>query len=332
MRISAIKSGVFHLSRAILVAAWLGACGGIVHAQDYPNRPVHLIVPNPAGGGTDAYARILAKGLEQRLGQPFVVENRPGQGTSIGGAFVSRAAPDGYTLLLATSSTLPINVSLYKNLPYDPLKDFTPISLVAAVPFVIVVHPSLQVASLKELIALANSKPGELSYASAGVGSVHHIFAEKLKVVAGIDIKHVPYRGGGPALLDVLAGHVPIMFADAGQARPYIKSGQLKALGVTVSKRLETLPDVPTLNEAGAAGYDASDWQCMVGPAGLPAPIVAKLDAAIREVIAAPDTAAFLLARGMQGLTSTPAELENYIRVEIPRWAAVVKAAGATAD
>jgi tripartite-type tricarboxylate transporter receptor subunit TctC len=320
------------LSRAGVVAVWLLACGGIVQAQNYPNRPVHLVVPNPAGGGTDAYARILAKGLEQTLGQPVIVENRPGQGTSIGGAAVSRAAPDGYTLLLATSSTLAINVSLYKKLPYDPLKDFTPISLVAAVPFVVVVHPSLQVASLEELIALAKRKPGELSYASAGVGSVHHIFAEKLKALAGIDIKHVPYRGGGPALIDVVAGHVPIMFADAGQATPYIKAGHLKALGVTVGTRLETLPDVPTLNEAGAPGYDASDWQCVVGPAGLPAPIVAKLNTAIGEVVAAPETKAFLLARGMQGLTSTPTELESYVRKEIPRWAEVVTAAGASAD
>jgi tripartite-type tricarboxylate transporter receptor subunit TctC len=320
MRINAIQGGVFHLSRTLLVAAWLGACGGIVLAQDYPNRPVHLIVPNPAGGGTYAYALILAKGLEQRLGQPVVVENRSGQGTSIGAAMVSRATPDGYMLLLATSSTLAINVSLYKNLSYDPLKDFTPISLVATVPFVVVVNPSLQVTSLRELIVLAKSKPGELSYASAGVGSVHHIFAEKLKALAGIDIKHVPYRGGGPALIDVIAGHVPIMFADAGQAVPYIKDGRLKALGVTVGKRLETLPDVPTLNEAGASGYDASDWQCLVGPAGLPGSIVAKLNKAILDVIAAPETIAFLQARGMQGLTSTPAELESYVRLEIPRW------------
>ena len=321
----------FVLSGAIL-AAWLGTCGGIVVAQNYPNRPVHFVVPNPAGGGTDAYGRVIAKGLEQRLGQPVVVENRAGQGSSLAGAAVARAAPDGYTLLMATASTVAINVSVYKKLSYDPLKDFTPISMVAEVPFVLVAHPSLQVASLAQLIALARSKPGGLSYASAGIGSVHHVFFEKLKTQTGIDIKHVPYRGGGPALVDVLAGHVPLMVADAGQASLYIKEGLLKGLGVTVRKRLEALPEVPTLDEAGATGYDASDWVCLVGPAGLPEPIVARINATLREVIAAPETKAVFQARDMNGVTSTPAELKSFIREEISRWAEVVAAAGATVD
>ena len=190
------------------------------HAQDYPTRPVHFVVPYAAGGGTDAMARFLAKGLEQRLGQPFIIENRPGQGTSVGGAYVARAKPDGYTLLMATSSTVAINASLYKNLSYDPAKDFSPIALIAAVPFVLIVHPSLPVDTVAGLVELAKAKPGALSYASGGGGAPHHIYAELFKSMTGIDIKHIPYRGGGPALTDVVAGHVPHHVCRCGAGSP----------------------------------------------------------------------------------------------------------------
>jgi tripartite-type tricarboxylate transporter receptor subunit TctC len=301
-------------------------------AQDFPLRPIHLVVPNPAGGGMDALARVFGKSLEARLGQPVVVENRPGQGTSLGAAAVARAAPDGYTLLQASSSTLAINASLYKKLPYDPVVDFTPISLFAAVPFVLVVHPSLPATSFAAFVALAREKPGALSYASAGVGSVHHIFMELVKAKAGIDVSHVPYRGGGPALTDVVAGHVPMMFADVGQALPYVKDGRLRALAVSTGRRVETLPDVPTLDEAGLSGVDASDWQALVAPANLPGAVRARLHTAVVEAIAAPETRGFMIARGVVPLTSSPAELADYVKSEITRWGEVVRSAGATAE
>ena len=320
----------FRRYAAIFAALALGA--NIAAAQDYPAKPIHLIVPYVAGGGTDAVARYLARGLEQRLGQPVIVENKSGQGTAVGGAYVAKAAPDGYTLLMATSSTVAINVSIYKNLPYDPVKDFTPISMIAAVPFVLIAHPSLGVDSVEDLIKLAKSKPGVLSYASGGGGAPHHIYMELFKTMAGIDLKHIPYRGGGPALTDVVAGHVPVMFADVAQAQQLIRSGRVKALAVSVRKRLETLPAVPTMHEAGVAGYEANSWQCVVGPARVAQPIVAKLNKTLVDLMAKPETKAHFIGLGWVPQTSTPAELGDYIGSEVLRWAVVVKAAGATAE
>ena len=233
-----------HWSSTIVKGAFAGAlffvAAGLGHAQDsskdYPTKPVRIVVPYAAGGGTDALARFLASGLEKRLGQPFIIENRPGQGTATGGAFVARAAPDGYTLLAATSSTFAFNPSVYTKLPYDPVTDFSPISLIAAVPFVLVVNPALPVSSVAELVRLAKSKPGELSYASGGMGAPHHIYMELFKSMTGTDIKHVPYRGGGPALNDVVAGHVPMMFGDVGPVTGLVRDGRVKGLGVTVGR------------------------------------------------------------------------------------------------
>lgn len=249
---------------ALCLAALGSAAGQDPAGKNYPAKPVRIVVPYAAGGGTDALARYLAQGLERRLGQPFIIENRPGQGTATGGAYVARSAPDGYTLLAATSSTLAFNPSVYKKLPYDPLVDFSPISLVAAVPFVLVVNPSLPVGSVSDLIKLAKARPGELSYASGGMGAPHHIYMELFKSMTGTDIRHIPYRGGGPALGDVVAGHVPIMFGDVGPVTGLVREGRVKALGVTVGKRVETLPDVPTLLEAGLPGYEANSWQSLV--------------------------------------------------------------------
>ena len=320
------------LTRTAFVALGIAVSASPIDAQEYPTRPVRLVVPYAAGGGTDAMARFIARGLEPRLGQPVIVENRPGQGTAVGGAHVAKAAPDGYTLLMATSSTVAINPSIYKNLSYDPAKDFSPIALIAAVPFVLIAHPSLGVASVEQLVRLAQSKPGALSYASGGAGAPHHIYMELFKSMKGLDIKHVPYRGGGPALTDVVAGHVPIMFADAAQALELIRNGRVKGLGVTTAKRVDTLPEVPTMHEAGATGYEANSWQCVVAPANLPDAIVAKLNRALVDFMAQPETRKHFLGLGMQPLSSTPAELGDYIRSEIKRWASVVQAAGATAD
>ena len=218
------------LKGALLGALCLVACAHGGHAQDYPAKPVRIVVPYAAGGGTDALARFLASGLERRLGQPFIIENRPGQGTATGAAYVARSAPDGYTLLAATSSTLAFNPTVYKKLPYDAVKDFSPISLIAAVPFVLVVNPALPVDGVADLVRLAKSKPGELSYASGGMGAPHHIYMELFKSMTGTDIKHIPYRGGGPALNDVVAGHVPMMFGDVGPVTGLIREGRVKGL------------------------------------------------------------------------------------------------------
>ena len=245
---------------------------------------------------------------------------------------MAKAAPDGYTLLMATSSTVAINPTIYKNLSYDPARDFSPITLVAAVPFVLVVHPSLAANNVDDLVHLAAASPGALTYASGGGGAPHHVYMELFKHMKELDIRHIPYRGGPPALTDVLAGHVPMMFADAATALEMIRDGRLRALAVTTGKRLDTLPDVPTMHEAGVTGYEANAWQCVVAPAGTPDQIVARLNAALLDVMAAPETRNRFVGLGMQPLSSTPAELGRYIHSERQRWAAVVHAAGAAGE
>jgi tripartite-type tricarboxylate transporter receptor subunit TctC len=321
------------LRRAVLVASLL--CPAIIGpalAQDYPNRPVKLVVPFPAGGGTDALSRVVAKGMEQRLGQPFIIENRGGAGTTLGATAVARSDPDGYTIMVGTASTFAAAPGLYKRLAYDPTKDFSPVMLFASVPFVLVVHPSLGVNNVKELIALAKSKPGELSYASAGVGAVHHIFCELFMNMTGIDMKHVPYRGGGQASNDVAAGHVPVYFADAGPAAPLIRSGQFKALGVTTITRASHLPEVPTLHEAGVEGYEANTWQMMVGPARMPEPIVTRLNQALADFMATAEAQKYFTGLGMQPMTGTPAQAAAHIRTESERWTKLIRGIGLSVD
>ena len=316
---------------ALAVAAVL-VHGSLAHSQDYPNRPVKVVVPFPAGGGTDALTRFAIRGMEQRLGQPFIVENRGGAGTTLGATAVARSEPDGYTIMVGTASTFAAAPGLYKRLAYDPAKDFSPIMLFATVPFVLVVNPSLGVSSVKELIALAKSKPGELAFASAGVGAVHHIFCELFMTMTGIKMRHVPYRGGGLAMNDVVAGHVPIYFADAGPAAPLIRSGQIKALGVTTATRSSNLPDVPTLDEAGVTGYEANTWQLMAGPANMPAPIVTKLNAALADFMLTPEAQTHFKSLGMQPMTSTPQEAHAYIVKEAARWTEVIKGMGISVE
>jgi len=318
------------LRRALILGLMLAPAAA--RAQSYPGRPVKIVVPFPAGGGTDALTRFIAKGLEQRLGQPFIVENRGGAGTTLGATAVARSDPDGYTIMVGTASTFAAAPGLYKRLAYDPNKDFSPVMLFATVPFVLVVHPSLGVTSVRELVALAKSKPGGLSYASAGVGAVHHIFCELFMNMTGIEMKHVPYRGGGQAINDVLAGHVPVYIADAGPAAPLIKSGQLKALGVTTASRASHLPDVPTLHEAGVTGYEANTWQMLVGPPRLPEPIVAQLNRALGDFMRTPEAQQFFTGLGMQPLTSTPAEAAEHIRKQSARWTAIIKGIGVSID
>jgi tripartite-type tricarboxylate transporter receptor subunit TctC len=311
------------------IAAVALAFAGAARAQDYPSQPVKLVVPFPAGGGTDALARWFGKGLEAKLGQPFVVENRAGSGTTIGAAFVARSAPDGYTIMLGTSSTYAIAPNVYKKVPFDPGKDFAPIALVAEVPFVLVVHPSLPVKSVKELVALVKSKPGAMSYASAGIGTQHHVNAELLKTLTGIRMTHVPYRGGGPALSDVVAGHVPIYFGDVSTVMPLARAGKVRALALTINQRLDAFPDVPTMHEAGITNYNASAWQAFVAPAGTPAAVVTRLNQALVEVVKSPETQKRFRDLGLRPRTSTPDELGTFMKSELVRWGKVVEAAGA---
>lgn len=324
------------LRSAIFFVAFfaVGVCvdGDAAVAQSYPTRPVKIVVPFGAGGGTDALARFLARGLEQRLGQPFIIENKSGAGTTLGATAVAAAEPDGYTLMLGTASTYAVAPGLYKHLAYDPTKDFSPIMLLATVPFVLTVNPSLGVKSVPELIALAKNKPGQLTFASAGVGSVHHIFCELFMTMTGIEMRHVPYRGGSQAINDVVAGHVPVYFADVGPAGPLIKGGQLIALGVTTTVRSANLPDVPTLSEAGVAGYEANTWQMMVGPAHMPEPIVAKLNAALDDFMRTPEAKQHFISLGMQPTTSTPKQAQDYIDVESARWTKIIRGIGVTVD
>lgn len=297
-------------------------------ADDYPSRPIRLIVPFAAGGGTDALARFLGKGIEGKLGQPIVIENKPGSGTTIGATFVARSPPDGYTLLMATASTLAMAPSFYKNLAYDPTTDFSPITMIAELPFILTTNPAIGAATLKDFIEMARAKQGAMSYASAGAGSVHHISMELLKSMTGIDLKHVAYRGGGPAQQDIVAGHVPVMFSDIGPAAELIRAGKLTALGVTTKKRAAILPEVPTIEEAGVKGFESNTWQCVVGPAKLPDAIVAKLNKALVEFVATPEAQAHLVRLGMQPGTTTPAEQAAHIKSELARWSKVIAGIG----
>jgi tripartite-type tricarboxylate transporter receptor subunit TctC len=298
----------------------------------YPSRTIKLIVPYPAGGTTDLLGRLVADQLKSGLGATVVVENKPGAGTTLGAEQAARAEPDGYTLLMATSTTLAINKTLYKKLPYDPVKDFTPIALVAGVPFALVVNPTLPVATLADFIAYAKSRPG-LAYGSAGNGSPQHLGAEMLRTVAGIDIRHVPYRGSVPAMLDIIAGHIPFMIVDLQPALPQIRDGKLRVLGVTTPKRVAAAPDIATLAEAGLPGFELVAWQGVVAPAGVPRPIVEQLAAQIARLVADPATRDKLTPLSLEPLTgSTPDSFAAYIGTEVERWAAVVKASGAEAE
>jgi tripartite-type tricarboxylate transporter receptor subunit TctC len=296
----------------------------------YPDRPVRFVVPFAPGGATDLLARTIGEKLSASMGQPFVVENRPGAATQIAAQFVAKAPADGYTLLMATSTTLAINKSLYSKLPYDPEKDFAPLSLVIQHPFVLVVNPNVSAQSVKDLIALAKAQPGKLSYATQGSGSFAHLSMALFQSMTGIEAIHVPYKGGAPALIDVMGGQVSMMFDNTAHA--HITSGKLRALAVTTRQRLSVLPAVPTLDEAGVPGYDLAAWQGVVTTAGTPKTIVDRLSAEIRKVLQMPDVRQRLTADGGQIITSTPDEMAAHISREIVRFAKIVKDSGAKVE
>ena len=318
------------VSRLCKAACVLLALSGAAFAEDYPNRPVRLIIPFPPGGSNDVVGRLVAKHLSDKLGQQVFVDNRGGAGGTIGTEAAANAAPDGYTLSIVSIAHA-VNAALYK-LNYDPIKSFTPIAILATGPNVLVVNPDMHIKTVKELLALAKQKPGELNYASAGNGSFQHLGGELFKLMAGVDIVHVPYKGGGPAMQDVIAGHVKIMFSSLVQTTPFIKNGQLIALGTGGATRSSVLPDVPTIAEAGVPGYVADNWWGVVAPAGLPAPIAEKLYAAVQAALEAPELKAQFDREGATVIKMSSAEFAEYIKTEIVKWGRVVKESGMKAQ
>lgn len=315
----------------IACAVALGAMATAV-AQDYPSRPIRLVVPFAAGGPTDILSRAYAKALSDVIKQTVVVDNRPGAGGNIGIDIVAKSNPDGYTIGFGTNGPLAVNVSLFNKMPYDPTKDLAPITFFAFVPNVIAVHPNLGVKDLKDLIRVAKANPDKYSFASGGNGTTQHLGGELLKAMADIKLVHIPYKGEGPAMTDALGGQVPIIFSSLAAGLPYVKSGKLVPLAVTSAKRNPVLPDVPTVAEAGLPGYEATAWYGVVAPAGTPKEIIQKLNAASIKAINSPEVSERLVASGGAAAPNSPEEFAAFIRSEVPRWAKVVKAAGAKVD
>ena len=300
-------------------------------AQTFPAKPIRIVVPFPAGGTSDILSRAIGQKLTEEWKQQVIVDNRPGASANIGAEIVVKSPPDGYTLLCA-STIHTINPSLYSKLAYDPVRDFSPITLIAATSQVLAVHPSVPVKSVKELIGYAKKRPGELNYSSAGNGSQPHLTAEIFKARTGINIVHVPYKGAPPAMTDLLAGHVALTFATSPSAVPHAKSGKLRALAVSTAKRIAALPDVPTIAESGVPGFEASGANGLVGPAGMPAAVVDRLNAAVVRIVKDPAMSKFLSDQGADPWTTTPAEYAAYIKSEVAKWAKAVKDSGAKID
>lgn len=317
------------LPTAIVAACLLAAPVPLAYAQDYPARTVTIINPFAPGGGTDLLARMVAGKLEQRLGKTFVVENKTGAGSIIAATYVQKANPDGYTLLMAPTPTMATNVSLYKNLPYDPLTDFIPLALLGQTPFVLIVNASLPVKSIPELVAYAKANEGKMSFASVGPGVPHHLYMEMFKAMTGIKASHVPYRGSLPALNDVIAGHVPMMFVDLGPATGALQAGSVRPLGVSSRFRVPGFTDIPPIAEAGLPDFEAVGWQMLVAPARTPRSIVDQLNREMTEVLAQADTKEQILKYGFIPVPNRPVgALQDYVKSEIARWGNVVKDAG----
>ena len=311
--------------------AWMGGSPALA-ADIYPNKPVKVIVPFPAGGGGDTLARLMLTRVAQELGQPFVFENLAGAGGNVGSQTAARTAADGYTLLYGTNGTFAINHTLYKNAGFDPLKDFTPVSQLSRIAAVVVVRDSLPAANMEELLKLIRSEPGKYTFASAGNGTTSHLAGEILKSTASLNMVHVPYRGGAPAMNDLLAGQVDMMIEVMPNAAPQLKGGRVRGLAVSTAGRVASLPDMPTIAESGVSGFDVSAWDGVVVPAGTPAPVVARLNDAVRKALADPEIGRQLQARGAEPASSTPEEFGSFIRSEMSRWGEAVKRSGAQVD
>jgi len=312
---------------AALAAALV--CGaGYAAAQNYPSKPIRFVVPFAAGGGTDFVARIVGQRLNEALGQPLVIDNRGGAGGAIGTELAAKAAPDGYTLLLGSAGPLAIQPGLSARLPYDPLRDFAPVTLVCSMPYLLLVHPSLPAKNVQELIALARAKPGQLNFGAPGSGTTTHLATELFKMLAKIDVVHVPYKGVAPALADLLAGQVQFMSGDLSTVLPQVKAGRLRALAVTGAQRSTIVPDLPTIAESGVPGYAASGWFGVLAPAATPRSIVTRLNAVIVKGITNADARERLAALGGEVVANTPAEFAAYLRDDLAKWSKLIKAIG----
>jgi tripartite-type tricarboxylate transporter receptor subunit TctC len=320
-------------SRRCLLALFvaLAACGS-AHAQaNYPDKPIRFVVPYPPGGGTDVIARIVQGRLSAVLGQTINIDNRGGAGGSLGTDLVAKAAPDGYTVLFTLNSHT-VNPAIYAKLPFDTQKDFEPVGLVASLPQLLAVNPQVPYNNVAELVAAAKAKPGELSYASVGVGSPGHLAGELLNLRAGVKTQHVPYRGGGPAVTDVMAGQVPLLWVSIPAAAQFVKTGKLKAIAVSTVKRSAAFPDVPTVQEAGIADFEVDSWYAMFVPAKTPKAIIDKLNAALNTVLKEPEIKEKLLAQGSEGVGGPPEALAKAVATELPKWAKLAKDANIKAE
>jgi tripartite-type tricarboxylate transporter receptor subunit TctC len=321
MKFARLSLPVFAVLTCILTSA------AVVRAQDYPVRTVTIMVPFAAGGSTDKLAHVLAPKLGQRLGKPFVIENRPGGGTVSAATTLAKTIPDGYTLMLATSATMAMNVAIYKNLPYDPAKEIVSVALICSIPFVLVVNPSLPVRSIAELVKLAKERP--LSYGSAGPGTFHHLSAELFSTTLGMRMTHLSYKGSAPALNALVAGHVQVMFTDLAPSLPLIRSGKLRALGITTAQRAASAPEIPPLAEVGAPGYDADSWAMLIAPEKTPKPILTRLNAEANAIVNMAGVRQQLINLGVNPIgTGSLDELQAFVKAEVVRWSEVVKRAG----
>jgi tripartite-type tricarboxylate transporter receptor subunit TctC len=313
------------LARLVLAALLLASPAA---AQDYPTKPVTIIIPFTAGGAGDILARMLSPRLEKVFGKPFVVENKPGAGGVIGAVATARAESDGHTIMIAPSPTMAVNVTLFKKLPYDPATDFVPLAMAAQTPFVLVVNPALPIKSVADLIKWVKEQKGKVSYATAGPGVPHHLFAELLKSMTGIEMSPVPYKGSVPAITDVVAGHVPLMFVDLGPALGIIREGKVRPIGVSTATRIPALPDVPPVNDT-VKGFDVASWQMVAAPAKTPRAVVDRLHAELKKELASPEVSGQIAKTGMLPMaTTTVADLQAFVKSEIARWDKVVQQAG----
>ena len=317
--------------RLILAAAASVLCFAAA-AQSYPAKPVRMIVPYPPGGGNDTLGRLFAAKLSERMGQQFVVENRPGAGAMLGTEAAAKSPPDGYTILLSSIATHALSPNLYARVPYDPVKDFAPITLLGIAPTVLVVPADLPARSLQELIAMAKSKPGSLAYASGGNGTPPHVNAEVFKALAGVELLHVAYKGGGPALVDLMAGRVQVMLDTAASAMPHVRSGKLRALAISAPKRSPDLPELPTFAEAGLPQYETNAWYSMHAPAGTPQDVVRRLNAELVTILKDPDIVARFRQLTTDPVGNSPEEFAAFVRAELDKYGRVIKAAGIKLD
>ena len=320
-----------HVARRAILALAALAFAGVAHAQ-YPDKPIRLVVPFPPGGGADNLARAIVPKAAQILGQPIVIDNKPGAGGNIGSAEVARAAPDGYTLLQGTNGTHGINQALYAKTGFDPLKDFVPVARWTVIPAMVVIHPSLPANNVQELVAYLKANPGKVSFASAGNGTTSHLAGVRFAQLTGTDIQHIPFKGGGPALTGVLSGEVPLMIDLMVNVYPNVKAGKLKGLAVTTKQRVPTVPDVPTLDESGVAGFDIAASDGVYAPAGTPPAIVDKLNAAFRQALEDPQVRDNLVSRGAFPMPGPATDLAKHVNAEYPMWIKLVKDSGAKVD